>query len=256
MAFSFFKPIQNTLFFGKNLIELPTCGSTNAEAQQYIQTQTILDGTVIITPNQTSGRGQRGNIWEAQPYKNLTFSLIVLPKFLTAVEQFKLNVAVTVAMVEVLQKYIPAQIKWSNDIYVNNQKIGGLLIEIAIQQQNIQSAIIGIGLNINQVVFDIPQATSLAFQTSKTHDLQLIFEQILAAIEVCYLQLRAGNYEKLKAVYLQNLYRYQEWHEFKTAEDVIFKGMIIGIDSYGRLAIQTENETKIQYFNTKEIIFQ
>lgn len=277
-----FTQLQNTQFLGKNLIYLPTCASTNAEAQNYLQennytsyvhtphANTHHEGTIIITENQTAGRGQRGNAWEAEPNTNLTFSLILSPKFLTVAEQFKMNVAITVGITDVLQNYLPVQIKWSNDIYTQNnnhknnttqsKKIGGILIENTIQQNFIQHAIIGIGLNINQLHFNTPIATSLINETQQVtqqiaqqkYDLQTILEEVILGIENRYLQLRGGQYDMLKMIYLQRLYWFQEIHTFQT-QDKYFVGLIIGIDNYGRLAINTEGI--IKYFDVKEVVF-
>jgi BirA family biotin operon repressor/biotin-[acetyl-CoA-carboxylase] ligase len=249
-----FKTITPTLFLGKNLIDLPTCESTNLEAHAYLQNPFSVEGTVIITTNQTAGRGQRGNIWQAKAGENLTFSLILMPHFLTIAEQFKLNVMITVGMADALKKYVPIQIKWSNDMYVNGKKLGGILIENSVQKNTLQNSIIGIGLNINQIEFELATATSLKKETNTEFDLQTILQEILVAIESRYLQLRSGQYDLLKTLYLQQLYRYQEWH-FYQSEQTIFKGMIIGIDEYGRLAIQVENEPKIRYFDVKEVAF-
>ncbi len=263
-----FTPLQHTQFLGKNLIFLPTCASTNVEAQNYLQenSNTHHEGTIIIAENQTSGRGQRGNIWEAEPSTNLTFSLILSPKFLTVAEQFKLNVAITVGITDMLQNYLPVQIKWSNDIYIQNKnsenkntqskKIGGILIENTIQQNFIQHAIIGIGLNINQLNFNTPVATSLIKETNQIfqqkYDLQTMLEEVILGIENRYLQLRGVQYDMLKMIYLQRLYWFQEIHTFQ-AQDKYFVGLIIGIDNYGRLAINTEGT--IKYFDVKEVIF-
>eukprot|EP01137_Pigoraptor_chileana_P015025 Opistho-2@5140 len=113
---------------------------------------------VIITDNQTAGRGQRGNVWEASIGENLTFSLILKPNFLKASEQFQLNVAVSLGVLDCLSEYIDEdlKVKWSNDIYFQNQKMGGILIENTLQGYQIGYSVIGIGLNINQ-------AASLSF---------------------------------------------------------------------------------------------
>ncbi len=245
--------LEETQFLGKNLINLPTCASTNQEAQIYLQTQLYTtEGTIIITENQTAGRGQRGNIWETKPNTNLTFSLILSPKFLLASEQFKLNIAITVGISDALQNYLPIQIKWSNDIYTENRKLGGILIENTIQQNYINNSIIGIGLNINQIDFNLPNATSIAKEKSQEYNLQTVLEKVVLGIENRYLQLRGGQYEMLKAIYLQRLYWYQELHTFEAAKKT-FVGMIIGTDIYGRLAINIAD--KIQYFDVKEVVF-
>jgi BirA family biotin operon repressor/biotin-[acetyl-CoA-carboxylase] ligase len=253
-----FTPTTKTQIIGRNLLYLPTCYSTNDEAQQYLQQPHSLEGTVIITDHQIAGRGQRGNSWVAEPNQNLTFSLILSPKFLQAIEQFKLNVAISVGIADGLLNYVPIQIKWSNDMYCESKKIAGILIENILQHTHLRHSIIGIGINVNQI-FDtvigttktkIP--TSLFAQTNQRHDLQTVLETVLLGIERRYLQLLAGQYDAIKAIYLQRLFWYQEQHIFESAGKQ-FVGMITGIDVYGRLAVAVQNQ--IQYFDVKEIAF-
>ena len=112
--------------------------------------------TVVSTYNQTAGRGQRGNSWESEPHKNLTFSVLLKPQHIIAREQFYISEIVSVAIVNTLRKYIidqPIAIKWPNDIYVNDDKICGILIENTLSGYSISQSIAGIGININQQTF-------------------------------------------------------------------------------------------------------
>ena len=147
-----YKIYPKTLFVGQNIIYLPTCQSTNNEALQFLADGTAYEGDMVVTDGQTQGRGQRGNQWIAQSGQNLTFSLVLQPTFLLASEQFWLNMAVSLAVYDSLSPFIPAglRIKWPNDIYVNDRKMGGILIENALQGYNLAHSVVGIGLNINQ----------------------------------------------------------------------------------------------------------
>ena len=158
-----YKIQPNTLFTGKIIKYLPTCHSTNDIAAEMIQSQEVFEGTIIITDHQTTGRGQRGNSWEAAIGQNLTLSLILKPTFLRASDQFQLNVAVSLGVHEFLSQYLPEglTIKWSNDIYHYDKKLGGILIENTLQGYNIGYSVIGIGLNINQKQFENIRGTSL-----------------------------------------------------------------------------------------------
>ncbi len=252
-----FTSATNTQIIGRNLLYLPSCHSTNDEAQQYLQQPHSLEGTVIITDHQTAGRGQRGNTWTAEPNQNLTFSLVLSPKFLQATEQFKLSVAISVGISDALQHYVPTQIKWSNDMYCEGKKIAGILIENILQHTHLRHSIIGIGINVNQVFDTIGTTktkipTSLFVQTNQKYNLQTVLETVLLGIERRYLQLLAGQYNTLKEIYLQRLFWYQEQHIFEAAGKQ-FVGMITGIDSYGRLAVAVQNQ--MQYFDIKEIAF-
>ncbi len=242
-----------TLFFGKNLVYLPSCQSTNDEAAQLLLKDTLHEGTIVITDNQTAGRGQRGNSWQTNIGQNFTLSLILKPHFLTATEQFKLNIAISVGIFDFLEPYLGTalKIKWPNDIYVGNKKLGGILIENALQNSRIESAIIGIGLNVNQSDFDSLNATSLGQFTGQFYDLDHLLAELLEQLEKSYLMLRNNKFNDLKVKYLQNLFRYQEKHWFEQ-NGGRFHGTIIGIDSLGKLAIDVEG---IKYFDFKEVRF-
>ncbi|MBB6005578.1 biotin--[acetyl-CoA-carboxylase] ligase [Arcicella rosea] len=252
-----YKIQPNTLFTGKTIKYLPVCHSTNDIAAEIIQSDTnVFEGMVIITDNQTAGRGQRGNVWEASVGENLTFSLILKPNFLKASEQFKLNVAVSLGVLDCLSEYIDEdlKVKWSNDIYFQNQKMGGILIENTLQGYQIGYSIIGIGLNINQASFPVPNATSLRNVTKNPlkYDLAMILSNLLECVEKNYLTIKNGNYETLKNRYLSNLFRIEEFHHFRK-NGQLFVGKIIGIDETGQLGI--ESDGLIEYFGFKEVEF-
>src|SRR5690348_13137008 len=103
---------------GHSLVFMPECHSTNGEALRLLQDNPpVAEGTVIITDNQTAGRGQRGNTWESEPGKNLTFSIILKPTFLHPKDQFKLNMCVSLALHDYLTSQLQdVKIKWPNDM--------------------------------------------------------------------------------------------------------------------------------------------
>jgi len=236
---------------------MPVCHSTNDIAAEIIQSgNNVFEGMVIITDNQTAGRGQRGNVWEASVGENLTFSLILKPNFLKASEQFKLNVAVSLGVLDCLSEYIDddLKVKWSNDIYFQNQKMGGILIENTLQGYQIGFSVIGIGLNINQAQFPVPNATSLRNVTTNPlkYDLSDLLSELLACIEKNYLAVKNGDYEVLKERYLSNLFRIDEFHHFKK-NGQLFLGKIIGIDESGQLGI--ESDGLVEYYGFQEVAF-
>ena len=248
------KIAPNTLFTGKQVIYLPQCDSTNRFAQELIYKNKAIEGTVVITDRQTHGQGQRGNSWEAEPGKNITLSVILKPNFITAKYQFNLNICVSLAVLDFASVFLPTnlKLKWPNDLYYGNKKIGGILIQNSLSGQIIQHAVVGIGLNINQESFAAPGAISFNQITGQNYSLTFLTEQLLAFIEARYLQLKEGKIAKLRFEYLQNLYRYQEEHRYQINEQVT-TGTIIGVDESGRLCLQIGQT--VQYFNFKEIAF-
>ena len=245
------------LFVGQNLLTLPQVDSTNNFLKEAIANSTPFpEGTVIMAEAQFAGRGQQNNKWSSQPGKNLTISILLKPAFLPLGTQFNLNVAISVGIVNALQNVLGPGLKtkWPNDIYFNDKKLGGVLIENMVQGQTIKNAIVGIGLNVNQVDFPewVPNPTSVKQILQTDYDLKTLLADICKHIEAGYLILRAGNFEQLKALYLQNLYWYNEPHLFK-ADNKIFEGTITGVDANGRLCVSQGNDTLL--YNFKEIEF-
>ncbi len=251
-----YKIYPKTLFVGQIIHYLPSCQSTNDEASALIAQTDPNEGLVVITNNQTAGRGQRGNRWEAKSGQNLTFSLLLKPSFLSPNEQFWLNMAISLGIYDALLPLIgnDLHIKWPNDVYVGDQKLGGILIENTLHGYTIAWSIVGVGLNINQTEFGLATATSLQNQAPlpNSYDLPGLLSRLCETLEQRYLQLRSGQRETLKINYLQTLYRYQKEHSFES-EGQLFRGTIVGIDATGRLAIA--NGERIRHFGFKEVSF-
>lgn len=247
-----YKILAKTLFVGKKLVFLPSCHSTNEVASQMLKDEKLPEGTIIITNNQTAGKGQRGNSWEAQPEKNLTFSMILRPQFLAANQQFQLNMSISLGILDFLNQYKNGfLVKWPNDIYYHEQKIAGILIQNNLKASNIETSVVGIGLNINQEDFSHPRATSLKLATSKELTLQDSLDQLGSCLESRYIQLKKGDAAALKNEYLNQMLGFCEDRLFKA--DEIFNGKITGIDKDGRLEIETSSG--LRYFAFKEVAF-
>jgi BirA family transcriptional regulator, biotin operon repressor / biotin---[acetyl-CoA-carboxylase] ligase len=250
---------MKTLFIGHNSIHLDKVDSTNSYASELLRQIRPVEGTIIYTFQQEKGRGQRGNVWISELNKNVAFSLILHPTFLLASEQFLLtkitSLAVADLMAEMVEKTdFKVKIKWPNDIYIENLKIGGILIENNISENKIQSSIIGIGLNINQIRFDDSiNATSLKLITQKENDLKKIVDRLCEFLEARYLQLKANKRDQLDYSYLQRLYQLDEWKKY-SSEDKIFEGKIRSVSPLGKLQIELLN-SELREFDLKEIRF-
>jgi BirA family transcriptional regulator, biotin operon repressor / biotin---[acetyl-CoA-carboxylase] ligase len=245
------------LFVGQNIITLDSVDSTNSWLKNLLSnSEPLPEGTVILAEHQFAGRGQTNHSWVSEAGKNLTFSILLKPGFLSPDKQFDLNKAVSLAINDVLFKYFPHQatIKWPNDSYVDNEKIGGLLIENIIQGEKLKYAVIGIGMNINQVNFPdaVKNVTSFHKILHKDYDLKILLTEICSAVEARYLQLSAGKIEKLNSEYLNRLYRYNEISQF-TVNGIVQNGKICGISPEGYLKVQIEDE--VRQFGLKEIQF-
>lgn len=249
-----YKFFVKTLFLGKKIYFLPNCHSTNSEATRLVVENDENDGTIIITDYQYSGKGQKGNTWESESGRNIILSIILKPYFINPIAQFSLHTVCSLAVYDTLFPYLgkKLKIKWPNDIYYENRKLCGILIENSIRGNKIDTSIIGIGLNVNQINFNIENATSLKKITLQDFDKWNLMENLLFHIEQRYLQLKNNQYHKLKTLYLSRLYRINEQHLF-SASGKTFLGKIKGVNVQGKLLIVDDFGEKA--YNYKEIAF-
>jgi BirA family biotin operon repressor/biotin-[acetyl-CoA-carboxylase] ligase len=249
-----YKIPANTLFLGQNLIFVPECHSTNSLLNDLNNQSALSEGTVVITNNQTAGRGQRGNTWEAAPGLNLTFSVLLRPRFINAKDQFRLNMAVSVAIASALRKISGTQVKlkWPNDIFIYGKKMGGMLIENQVQGTFLDASVVGIGLNINQKTFKTPVATSLSAVSPKDYDLGEVLRALLESIEMEYLELKSGKIPGLKKKYLDSLFQFGVEQGFQASGEN-FSGVIHDVDDEGKLCVETAGASR--RFAFKEVSF-
>lgn len=219
--------------------------STNAVAAAMLKEQAPAEGTVITATFQESGRGQAGNSWESESGKNLTMSVILYPVMVRPADQFIISRMVSLAVYDVVSKHTQnASIKWPNDIYVNNDKIAGILIENSIMGETLGSSISGIGLNVNQVVFrsGAPNPISLKQITGTTHSLKAVEKELMAALDRWYAMIISGETGVLENEYQKVLYRAGEWHHYSD-ESGEFEGMIERVMADGMLSVRRRDGT-------------
>ncbi|MFK7922357.1 MAG: biotin--[acetyl-CoA-carboxylase] ligase [Bacteroidia bacterium] len=246
-----------TLFTGHQWIRLQTTASTNTYALELLSDKP-LEGTLITAEFQESGRGQKGNAWAAPPETNLLFSLIYFPRFLPLSNMFSLSKAVSLGVQAAIQSFLPeanVQVKWPNDLLINQRKVAGILIENQLEGTRIKASVIGIGLNVNQQNFP-PEleatATSMRRFAKASLNREDVLQRMLENIEGRYLQLKSGKQAQLDRDYYDNLYGYQEPIRLQD-EDGDFEGMIVGVDPNGKLAVQRGQ--KLHYYDFKAVRF-
>lgn len=240
----------------KNLILLNEVESTNNYANQLVLSKAAEHGTVVLAQYQKKGRGQQGNFWESEFGKNMLASLIVFPQFLTAAKQFYLSKIVSLALVDFLKTETnEVSVKWPNDIYVRNKKIAGILIENSIKAVNVSSAIIGIGLNLNQEKFisDAPNPVSLKLITGKDYILETVVRQISEYFFIWYEKLQAEYFNEIDTNYYNQLFRANEWSLF-AKQGTQFEAKISGIGEFGQLILENRNGFISEYM-FKEVEF-
>ncbi len=247
---------MSSLELRNNIIHLISVDSTNNYANQLIKEKEADEGTVILAELQNQGKGQRGNSWESEAGKNLTFSIILRPRSLPAHKQFYLSMAVSLGIVRYLQsENLQAHVKWPNDIYIDRKKIAGILIENSLNRDIIDYSIIGIGLNVNQEKFlsDAPNPTSVLLEKNNASDLHIALENLLKALEYRLEQLYENKFKLIRDHYLEYLMLYGKLSNF-SAGDRFFSGTIIDVKETGELIVQLKDGRK-ESFGFKEISF-
>jgi BirA family transcriptional regulator, biotin operon repressor / biotin---[acetyl-CoA-carboxylase] ligase len=231
------------------IIELNSSDSTNNYANALLSGNKAIDKTVIVAWCQTRGRGLGDNKWESEDFKNLTVSFIISPDQFPAENQFYLSRSVSLAVVDFFNQYnCQTSIKWPNDIYIGNEKIGGILIENIITGRNITSSVIGIGLNINQEKFisDAPNPISLKNITGNDVDLREALNILIRMLEKRLNQLNEKRYKEIKNEYISKMFWLNQWQTFES-EEKIFTGNIQGTTDAGELIIKNQNGTEVCY---------
>lgn len=239
------------------IIKLDQVDSTNNYLKDLITNNKINEGVVVYCNNQLQGRGQRGNTWLSEPNKNLTFSTIFYTSFIAASQQFMITKSIALGIYDYLLNLTDnVKIKWPNDIYVGNQKIAGILIENTLKQDHLLNSIIGIGLNVNQQIFEssINHATSVSLVCYQDFNLEVVLDDLLKCIGKRYLELRNLKWKKIDLDYLEALYLKDELANFENPAGEIFIGTIRGVSQSGALMIEHQNK-EILYYNFKEISF-
>ena len=231
-----------------------TLTSTNDEAFN----PRYREGDVILAEQQTLGRGQRGHKWIGGKGENLMFTMLFEPRFLPPVRQFFLSEAVALALVDAMQMWgIEAKIKWTNDIYVGDKKLVGILIEHTLTSSTLRRTIAGIGINVNQTEFDssIPNPVSMAQLLGRSLDAEEVLKCFLAHLQRNYEELRNGGKETLHERYNTLLYRKNEFHTYAWPNGEKFSAKIIGTAPSGALCLEdAEGNTKDYLFKEVEFV--
>ncbi len=224
----------------------------------------------IRTDYQTAGRGQAGNGWESEDGKNLLFS-ILLRCDVSANEQFRLTMMVSVAMVDMLAQYLPQEglrIKWPNDIYYGDKKLSGILVENTLLGSRVAYSIVGIGLNVNQWAFmsKAPNPVSMQQITGQEYDVQGLLEAYLETLR----HWLDASPEALKEAYMRHLYRRVGWYPYverevsvapttlacaeEKADNQVFMAELVDVDPMGELVLRTD-KGEVRAFHFKQIRF-
>jgi BirA family biotin operon repressor/biotin-[acetyl-CoA-carboxylase] ligase len=246
--------MQTSEFSGFTVYFLSTVDSTN----NYVATPEIQSKlphkSAIVAEHQSKGKGQLDNKWESASGENLLLSIFIKPD-LPIKNQFLLSCVAALAIKDTVSYYIDGRvfIKWPNDIYVNQKKIAGILIENSIYGSKINRSIIGIGLNINQSYFKTGNYNSLKLITEKFHNLNSVLKYLLYRFNTYYKQI-SNPKNNLKIEFDNFLYAKDEWRSFKTPENQEFQAKIIGTTPEGKIKLRLKSGD-IRSYDHKKIFF-
>ena len=221
------------------IVHIDETDSTN----RWLREQGGGEDMVVRADYQTAGRGCDTNAWESERGSNLLFSMLLHPVDVPVRDQFRISMAASVALCEVLSHYADGfTVKWPNDIYWLDYKICGMLIESRVQGSHLKDCIVGIGLNVNQKQFrsDAPNPISLSRIIGHDIDCDRLLHAFLERFEDAFRR------DALAADYANRLFRREKWAEYadKTGR---FAAVLNGVESDGRLVLTDETGQQRTY---------
>jgi BirA family biotin operon repressor/biotin-[acetyl-CoA-carboxylase] ligase len=241
---------------GHPFIILPSIDSTNNYAMRQIQAGMATHGITWFAREQTAGKGQRGKSWVAAPNQNIMLSTVIIPG-LAFTRQFSLSATVALACYDFYKKYAAEEtsIKWPNDLYWRDRKAGGILIENVFRGSDWLYAVVGIGININQVQFDasLPNPVSLKQITGKEYDAVQLAKELCEALDRRYQSLIAGNEGLMLQQYQQVLYKIHQPVTLKKGS-MLFETTIQGVNDNGRLLTKDVIEREFDFGEVEFVI--
>lgn len=233
-----------------NYISVEQTPSTNDLLLKMLNDEALPEGFVVSTLNQSNGKGQAGNTWESAPEKNLTFSMLLRPEFLAAESMFMISKVVSLGIIDYLNNYDKRfTIKWPNDIYYMDKKVGGILIENQLIGNSIKLSVVGIGVNINQEKFngDAPNPISIKTILNRELNIEHCMTGIINQITIWYELLRDGFNDRINESYFCHLYRNNGYFDF-TDKEGQFHAKIKHVREDGQLVLKTPTGALRKYY--------
>lgn len=237
-------------FVPENMLVLDSVDSTNNYAMALIQKGKRSEIKPVFAMEQTHGKGRRGKQWESNKRANIILSIPMQMQWLPISQQFQLSAAVALSCHALFSKYVFSKvfIKWPNDIFINDSKAGGILIENIIKGTLWQWSVIGIGLNINQQNFEelSLKATSLKLATGKSYDTLNLAEELILLVLKRIEELKSGNFGKTLEEYNQHLFARNKMVKLKK-ENILFETKIVDVSSSGQLITKDAFERRFDF---------
>ena len=251
------KQIASQSPIGHLFTELQTVNSTNSYAMHLVQAKMAVHGEAFFAHHQTAGKGRQGKVWQAEANSNIILSVIIDASILQMHQQFYLSAMVALAVNDFIKKYAGAKtkIKWPNDIYYNDSKAAGILIENKVKGNKWQWAVVGIGVNINQLQFsdDLQNAISLAQITSQQYNVVELAKELCQCFQERYLQLKQLEFKKIMADYNHSLYKKNKLVKLKKA-NVVFACTINKVEDNGNLLVTGGLQDRFEFGEVSFVI--
>ncbi len=243
---------------GTPFVELQSVDSTNNYARQQIHAGMAQAGMAIFTYEQVAGKGQRGKVWASQKDVNIALSIVITPNPLKVVQQFQLSACVAVALHQFFMKYAgdTTKIKWPNDLYWQDRKAGGILIENIIGSAgNWDWAICGMGININQTSFspNLPNPVSLKQITGKDFKVISLAKELCICLNEKFQKLINTGFEPIYNQYLNHLYKLNDKVKLKK-DSRVFEAVIKSVSPEGKLVVQHVIEEEFNFGEVEWVI--
>jgi len=240
---------------GSHFIDLEQILSTNVYASELLSQSKQIDGTIVLTNFQFKGKGRGVNQWESEKNRNILMSIILYPNFLLPENQCYLSITISLGIRKTIESFTSnsCTVKWPNDIFVNDKKIAGVLIQNTLGGNRIKNTIVGIGLNVNQVKFSnsLKIATSLTNECGNELDRDFVLEMLVNNLNYYYSKLINHDFKYLRESYLNDLYKKDKYLDFILPNGNKINGTIKGISDIGELIIYSQGEKMI--FHQSEI---
>ncbi len=246
----------------KKWIYQSTSLSTNADISLSVSKNSPNTNIVLYTYKQWAGKGQIGRKWHSGVDKNLTLSLLVAINQLLAKDQFHFNMIISLSirdwiastLADSINENVGCFIKWPNDIYINDKKLAGILIQNSLADKYITKSTVGIGINVNEDNFplDLPNPISMAEITGNKYNLGELFANLLYSLERLFFDYDQMSFDELKKQYISKMYLLNQEKTFTLSETgQIFSGKIVGINDEGMLEV--DQKGRMSRFNFREI---
>ncbi|HVZ95676.1 MAG TPA: biotin--[acetyl-CoA-carboxylase] ligase [Chitinophagaceae bacterium] len=238
----------------QKFILLQEVDSTNNYAMGLIQQDGAADGMSIFALRQTAGKGRLGAQWTSNPGENIMLSVITQMQWLPVYQQFHLSVATALACAGFFSQFIKEsiKIKWPNDIFLNDSKAGGILIENQLKGNLWQWAVIGVGLNINQESFDNAgfKAISLKQITGIHYDVIALAQQLHHKVSEQISRIKNGFFDDMLDEYNAKLFCAGCKVRLKKG-NAVFETIIRKVLPTGELVTEDTIERKFQFDEVK-----